>query len=96
MEENTPGHVAAVETEIIYPNYINSAADANSGITNTIGVFEDSDAPYPIFTINPTPEVEIDNENEDNEDDDDDEDYDDENGTAAEHSGIYPTRDRKQ
>ena len=50
-----------METEIIDPNYINSAADANSGITNTIGVFEDSDAPYPIFTINPTPEVEIDN-----------------------------------
>ena len=61
LEEYIPGHVAAAETEIIDSNTIASATAANSGITNTTGVYNHINAPTPIFTINPTkptPEVE--------------------------------------
>ena len=61
LEEYILGHVAAAENVIIDSNTIAAVASANSGITNTIGVYDDSNATTPIFTINPTkptPEVE--------------------------------------
>ena len=61
LEEYIPGHVAASENVIIDPNTIASATASNSGITNITGVYDDSNATTPIFTINPTqptPEVE--------------------------------------
>ena len=54
LEEDTPGPVTAVDTEIIDHNTIAAAADANSGVTNTTGLYNYSNAPTPIFTINPT------------------------------------------
>ena len=79
LEENTPVPVAAVDTKKLNPNAIAAATTANSGIKNTTGVYDGSDAPTPIFTINPTPEAEPgyghgdrdDDDDEDNDDDDD-------------------------
>ena len=64
LEEDTPGPVVVVETRILDSNTITAAADDNSGITNTTGVYDDSDYPTPIFTFNPTPEAEPDDEHE--------------------------------
>ena len=79
LEEDIPGLVATMETEILEPNA--SAAEAadtsNSGIKNTTGVYDAINTLTPIFTINPTPEAEPNNEHEDNDDNKDD--YDDEN-----------------
>ena len=50
LEEDTPGHVSYVETKTLDPNDIVAASSANSGITNTTGVYNDSDAPTPVFT----------------------------------------------
>ena len=54
LGEDNPGPVATVETEILDPNAIAAIAVDNSGITNTIGVYDDRDAPTPIFIIKPT------------------------------------------
>ena len=54
LEEDIPVPVAAVETKIIDPNTIVTATADNSGIKNTIGVYDDSNSPTSIFTINPT------------------------------------------
>ena len=64
LEEYTPGPVDTVGTKILDPNAIASAADANSGITNTTGGYDYSTAPITILKINPTPEAENDNEHE--------------------------------
>ena len=56
-----------METKILEPNTI--AAVSNSSITNATGLYDDSNAPTPVFTINlthqtheaepdPTPEAE--------------------------------------
>ena len=68
LQENTPGHVAAVETKIIDPNTITSANFSNNDITNTTSMSDDNDTPTPIFTINPTLEAEPDDEHEYSED----------------------------
>ena len=47
-----------METKILDPNTIVAVTDANSGIANTTVVYYNSDAPTPIFTINPIPDVE--------------------------------------
>ena len=84
-----------MEIEILDPNNIAAAAAANSGIKNTTGLYDDSYAPTPIFTIkstpqaqeepDPTTDAETGNEYEDNDyDDDDDEDYDDDNDKVKE------------
>ena len=86
LDEEIPGPVTAVETKIIDPNAIATADDVNNSTTNTTVVYDNSKAPNPIFTINPTPEAEpepttvkeTNDEHEEN-DDDDDEDYDDDN-----------------
>ena len=65
----------AAENKTFDPNDIASVSDANSGITNTTGVYDDSDYPTPVFTINPTPEREPDHGHEYSEDDDEDNDY---------------------
>ena len=49
LEEDIPGPVAAVETKIIDPNAIAAAATANSGITNTTGLYYNSDDPTPFI-----------------------------------------------
>ena len=77
-----------METEILDPNAIATAAAANSGIINTTWVYDyyDRDAPTLIFKTNlthevesePAPEEELDDEHEEN-DNNDDEDYDDDN-----------------
>ena len=54
LEEYTPGPVAFADTEIIDPKIIAAAANANTDITNTTGVYDYSDALTPIFTINST------------------------------------------
>ena len=83
LEEYTPGPVAAVDTKTIDSNAIASAAAANSGITHTTGVCDDSDATTSIFTpIKPTTETEPNNEHEYSEDDE--EDNDDEYGAVEE------------
>ena len=56
LEEDNPGPVSAVDTKILYPYSISTAAAYNSVIKNTTGLYDDSDAP--IFSINPTPEAE--------------------------------------
>ena len=76
LEKDNPCHVAAVETKIIYPNTITSAAADNSGIKNTPGVYADRNAPTSIFTINPTPEAKHKDKHKDNNDDKDNNDYD--------------------
>ena len=53
-EEDTPGTVGTVETEIFDPNTIAAAAASNSAIAKTIGVYDDREATTPIFKINPT------------------------------------------
>ena len=52
-------------------NILDTDTSANSGISNTTGVYDDSDAPTPIFTINPTPEMEPNDVHGDKNDDDD-------------------------
>ena len=64
-----------METKILDPNTIAASAATNSGIANTKIVYDESDTPNPIFTINPTPEVEPDNEHEDNDYDNDNDEY---------------------
>ena len=64
LEEDTPVPVAAVETKILDPKAIAAAAADKSGIKNTIGFYDVSDSPTPIFTIKPTPDAEPDNEHE--------------------------------
>ena len=55
-----PGHIASVETEKLEPNYIATDSYANSDITQTPGVCDDSDGPTPFFApINPKPETHI-------------------------------------
>ena len=49
LEEEIPGPVAAVEAEILYPNAIDAAAAANSGIVNTTGVYDGDDSPSPFL-----------------------------------------------
>ena len=71
-----------METKILDPNTIAASAATNSGIANTKIVYDESDTPNPIFTINPTPDTEPDNENKDSEDGD--EDNDDENDKVEE------------
>ena len=78
LDEYTLDPVAAVETKILDPNAIAADADDNSGISNITGVYDNSNAPTPIFTINSTSEAEPNDGNEDK-DDDDNEDYDDGN-----------------
>ena len=82
LEEDTPCPVYAVQNEKIDPNNIATADGAKSGIKNTTGVYDYSDDPNPIFTINPTPETEPDNTHEDS--DDYDEDNDDDNEKVEE------------
>ena len=53
LDEEILGPVAAVETEIIYPNIIAAAADNYSGIANTTIVYDNSNAPTPIFFNKP-------------------------------------------
>ena len=53
LEEDVPGPVSSMETKILDPNVISAAAATNSGITNTTGLYDDSNAPTSIFTINP-------------------------------------------
>ena len=57
LEDDTPGPVSAVETKTLDPNAIATASSDNSGIINTKGFYDYSNAPTPIFTINPTPEM---------------------------------------
>ena len=59
-----------MDTKILDPNDISNVAPVNSDIKRTTGVYNDSDAPTPIFTTNPTPEVETDNKHKYIEDDD--------------------------
>ena len=78
LEEETPGPVTAVDTEIIDPNTIAAAAAANSGITDTTGLYDESNSPTPIVTINPTqptPDTEPNSTLEAKPDYEDDEDY---------------------
>ena len=63
-----------MDTNILDPNDFTSASADNSGIKNTKGVFDDINAPTPVFKNSPTPEAEPDNEHEDSGDGDDDED----------------------
>ena len=86
--------MTAVETKILNPNGIATAAATNSDIKNTTVVYDDSDATNPILKTNPTPETEPDptiesepdyeHEYNDDDDDADDEDYDDDNKEAEE------------
>ena len=87
-----------MEIKIIHPNAITAVATANSGITNNTEVYDESDAPTPIFTVNPTPETErdpttevkLEYEHEDNNDgnedtnDDNENYYDDDNDEVEE------------
>ena len=57
LEENIPGPVAFMETKILEPNDISSAAAANSSIINTRGVYYGIDNPTPFLKINPTPDL---------------------------------------
>ena len=54
LEEDIPGPVAAAENEILDLNTIDAVANINGGITNKTVVCDYSNAPTPIFTINPT------------------------------------------
>ena len=65
LEEDTPGPVVSVDIKILDPNVIATSAAANSGITNTTGVYDYIYAPTLIFTIKPAPDVETDDEHED-------------------------------
>ena len=56
LEEYTPYPVASVETKIFDPNNIATVAATNSGIKNTTGFYDDSNAPTPFFTTNPASE----------------------------------------
>ena len=53
-----------MDTKIIDPNDIAPAAADNSDIKNTIVLYDDNEAPTPIFTINPTYEEEPDDEHD--------------------------------
>ena len=57
LEEDIQDPVAAVETEILDPKAITAVIVANSGITNTTGVYGDNKSHTLIFTTNPTPEA---------------------------------------
>ena len=61
-----------METKTLDPNAIDVAADFNSGIKHTTGVYADINYPTLIFTITPTPEAETNNEHKDSEYYDDD------------------------
>ena len=65
LEEDNQDPVAAMNTKKLVSNGIAAAIAANSGIKNTTGVYHESDAPTPIFKVNPTPDVEPDSEHED-------------------------------
>ena len=78
-----------METKKIDPNATATAAADNSGITNTTGVYDDSNAPTPILKTNPTPVAEPYSEHEGSEDDDD-EDNDDANDGFEE---VEPTEE---
>ena len=87
LEEDIPGPISALDTEILDPNTISAAATSNSGIANSTVVYDDIDDPTPIFTINPiqpSPEAEPDPKPEAKPDDEDDEDYDDDNNKVEE------------
>ena len=55
-----PGLIDSVDTETLYYNAIDTDASANSDITHTPGVCDNSHDPTPFFaTINATPETHI-------------------------------------
>ena len=72
LEKYTPGPVSPIDIETLDPKNIDAAAVDNSGITNNTGVYDDTDTPTPIFTINPTPDTEPDNKHKGSEDGDED------------------------
>ena len=84
MEEDNPGPTAAVEIKILDPNTIADTSATNSGITNTTGVYDNSNTTTTIFKINPTTEAEPDYEHECSDNYDDDEGYDDDDDEVKE------------
>ena len=57
LQEDITGPAAAVETEILDPTTITTAADYNISITNTTRAYDDIYDPTLIFTTNPTTEA---------------------------------------